>query len=66
MKKKLKTKKAAAKRYKITGSGKIMRESSGLKHLLEHKRKKRKQAKQGVVEVAKGDIKKIKRMLPGL
>lgn len=66
MKKKLKTKKAAAKRYKVTGTGKIMRESSGLKHLLEHKRSKSKRSKQGVVEVAKTEIKKIKRMIPGI
>ena len=66
MKKKLKTKKAAAKRYKVTGSGKIMRESSGLRHLLEHKRKKRKQAKQGLTLVAKTELRKIKQMIPGL
>ena len=66
MKKKLKTKKAAAKRYKITGSGKIMRESSGLKHLLEHKSAKSKRNKQGTTAVAKSEIKKIKRMIPGL
>jgi large subunit ribosomal protein L35 len=37
-----KTKKAAAKRFKITGTGKIMRRKAGLRHLASSKSSKRK------------------------
>jgi large subunit ribosomal protein L35 len=38
--KSMKTKKAAAKRFKITASGKIMRYGAGKRHLLGHKSSK--------------------------
>ena len=34
---KLKTRKAAAKRFRATGTGKIVRRKAGKSHLLEHK-----------------------------
>jgi large subunit ribosomal protein L35 len=37
-----KTKKAAAKRFKITATGKVMRYGAGKRHLLGHKSSKRK------------------------
>lgn len=37
-----KTKKAAAKRFKVTGTGKIMRRKAGLRHLASSKSSKRK------------------------
>jgi large subunit ribosomal protein L35 len=37
-----KTKKSAAKRFKITGTGKIMRRKAGLRHLASSKSSKRK------------------------
>ncbi len=37
-----KTKKAAAKRFKITATGKVMRYGSGKRHLLGHKSSKHK------------------------
>ncbi|MBQ7125803.1 50S ribosomal protein L35 [bacterium] len=39
---KLKTHRAAAKRYKVTGSGKITRRHAGIGHLLQHKSGSRK------------------------
>ncbi len=39
---KLKTKKAAAKRYKVTGTGKIKRNKSNTQHILGKKTTKRK------------------------
>ena len=39
---KLKTHRAAAKRYKVTGTGKITRRHAGIGHLLQHKSESRK------------------------
>ena len=40
--KSIKTKKAAAKRFKITATGKVMRHGAGKRHLLGHKSAKHK------------------------
>lgn len=61
---KMKTRKAAAKRLKITGSGKVIRRKSGTKHLLSHESRKLKRSRQIDQEVPKADIKKVKAMLP--
>ena len=66
MKNKMKTKKAAAKRIKVTGSGKLKRYSSGKRHLLEHVSSRKKRNKQGTLTISKSDEYKIKRMLPGI
>ena len=66
MKRKLKTRKAAAKRLKVTGSGKVRRYASGRRHLLEHKAPNKKKAKRKPLGVSDSDMKKIKSMLPGL
>ena len=52
-----------AKRFKITGSGKIMRQQAGRRHLLEHKPTSLTRALDGIVEVAPADRKRIKRLL---
>ena len=39
---KLKTHRAAAKRYKVTATGKIMKRHAGIGHLLQHKSESRK------------------------
>jgi len=59
-----KTRKAVAKRFKITASGKVMCASSGRRHLLSCKsaKRKRKLAKASVVD--KTDAPRIKRNLP--
>ena len=53
----------ASKRFKITGSGKVLRERAGKRHLLEHKPSSKTRALTGTVEVAKSDVKKVKKLL---
>ena len=60
---KMKTHRGAAKRFKTTGSGKLMRQKANLRHILEKKPSKRKRRLSGDVEVAKGDAARINRML---
>jgi large subunit ribosomal protein L35 len=64
---KLKTYKAAAKRFRVTKNGKIMRMKGGKSHL---RRKKSKRVlydlRQNVEVTAKGDNKRIKRLAPYL
>jgi large subunit ribosomal protein L35 len=64
---KLKTYKAAAKRFRMTGSGKIVRTKGGKSHLRRRKSKRTKQlfGRMLVVENS-GDIKRIKRLAPYL
>ncbi len=64
---KLKTYKAASKRFRMTKTGKIMRTQGGKSHL---RRKKSKRVlyriRKNVEVTAKGDKKKIKRLAPYL
>jgi large subunit ribosomal protein L35 len=61
---KLKTKRSAAKRLKVTGSGKIMRRKGWKGHLLSGKNATRKRRLTGSVEVDKDNKKNMQRMLP--
>lgn len=61
---KMKTHRAAAKRYKVTASGKIMRLSAGTKHLLQHKASGRKRRISGMMEVSETHLKLISKELP--
>tara|TARA_B100001989_G_C24521733_1_gene456244 strand:+ start:922 stop:1137 length:216 start_codon:yes stop_codon:yes gene_type:complete len=63
---KQKTRKAAKKRFIITGSGKIKYNKSGRRHLLEHKSSKLVRAKRNKANASKSDAKKIKACLPGM
>ncbi|WP_040158744.1 50S ribosomal protein L35 [Mobilicoccus massiliensis] len=58
-----KTHSGAKKRFRITGTGKVMREQAGGRHLLEHKSSKFKRSIANDVELAPQDAKKIKRLL---
>ncbi|MFH1964925.1 MAG: 50S ribosomal protein L35 [Acidobacteriota bacterium] len=60
---KLKTKRAAAKRFKLTGSGKIRRRHAYASHILTKKTRKRKRNLAKWAVVSSGDEKRIKRML---
>jgi large subunit ribosomal protein L35 len=63
---KIKTRKTAAKRFYITGTGKIVRGNAGDNHLQMKKgpsRKRRLEQKHGVTT---GERRNIKRMIPGL
>lgn len=60
---KLKTKRAAAKRFKLTGSGKIKRHSSHHSHILTKKSSKRKRVLRKASLVSGADLKRVKSML---
>jgi large subunit ribosomal protein L35 len=53
----------AGKRFRVTGSGKILREKAGKRHNLEKKASKVTRRLSGTVEVAKADTKRAKKML---
>jgi len=61
---KLKTHKGAAKRFKKTGTGKIVRASAFKRHILTSKETKSKRQKRGTRVVFEGDARKIDLMLP--
>ena len=63
-KQKLKTHKGAAKRFKKTGTGKIVRGSAFKRHILTGKTTKSKRHKRGAKIVTEGDGRKINLMLP--
>lgn len=60
---KQKTHSGSKKRFKVTGSGKIMHERSNRRHLLEVKSSKRTRRLAGTTELAPADVKKVKRLL---
>ena len=59
----IKTKKAAAKRFKITASGKVMRSSAGRRHLCQTKSPKRRRNLRGTTMVHPTDVYRIKQSL---
>jgi large subunit ribosomal protein L35 len=61
---KLKTRKAVAKRFKITGKGKVLRMKAGRSHILTKKARKRKQHLRRKTLVSKSFLRNIKRQLP--
>jgi large subunit ribosomal protein L35 len=61
---KLKTHRGAAKRFKVTSTGKIMRMHSGKRHLLGTKAPKRMRKLGKSVEVSPSDAPNIRLMLP--
>ena len=63
-KQKLKTHRGAAKRFKKTGTGKILRASAFKRHILTSKTTKRKRHMRGSKEVTPGDARKVALMLP--
>ena len=61
---KLKTRKSAAKRLKITGTGKVMRRKGWKGHLLSGKNATRKRRLTGAVELTKDNLENARQMLP--
>lgn len=61
---KMKTHRAAAKRYKITAAGKILRRQAGKSHLLAHKSANRKSNLSSMVLVSEGHLALIAKELP--
>ena len=60
---KMKTDRGAAKRFKITGTGKIMRRKAFRSHILEKKSSVRTRRLAQEAQVTGGDAKQIKKML---
>ncbi len=60
---KMKSHSGAAKRYKKTGSGKLVRQKAGLNHILGKKSARRKRRLTGEFDMAPGDAARAKRML---
>ena len=60
---KQKTRKGTAKRFKITGTGKVLRRKQNMRHLRSNKSKKAKRAYRLNTEVKGKFARKIKRML---
>ena len=58
-----KTHSGAKKRFRLTGSGKVMREQANRRHLLEGKSSTRTRRLAADVDVAPADVKKIKKLL---
>lgn len=61
---KMKTNRAAAKRFKKTASGKIKRNHAYANHLLEKKSSRRKRNLRKSTVMSKGDVKRIQSMIP--
>ena len=62
---KIKTNRAAAKRFTKTGTGKWRRAKAYKSHLLEHKAPKRKRNLRKGTDVAPEDRKRLSRLMPG-
>jgi large subunit ribosomal protein L35 len=60
----MKTKKGAAKRFKVRGSGSIKRASAYMRHILTKKTTKRKRQLRGENAVDKTNVRQIFAMLP--
>jgi large subunit ribosomal protein L35 len=58
-----KTHSGMKKRVKVTGSGKLLTERAGKRHLLERKPSRLTRRLTGTTEVAKADTKRVKKLL---
>ena len=61
---KMKTKRAAAKRFKVTGSGKLVRNKANKSHILTKKTTKRKRNLRKQTEVDATNVKTMKKIMP--
>ncbi len=61
---KIKTKKAAAKRYHVTGTGKVRYKKQGLRHILTKKNAKRKRRLRLSATLSSVETKRIKKLMP--
>ena len=60
---KMKTHSGAKKRFRVTGTGKVMRERTNARHYLEHKSSKKTRSIANDVQLNKPQAKKIKKLL---
>ncbi len=63
---KIKTRRSAAKRFRATGSGKIVRRKAFKNHMLEHKTSDKKRSLSQMALVHERDEKNVRSMLPYL
>jgi large subunit ribosomal protein L35 len=63
---KLKTHKSTAKRFKVTGTGKVMRTKGGKSHLRRRTPKRTKAKFTRMLEVSKSDAKRVMTLAPYL
>ena len=63
---KLKTKRAAAKRFKVTGTGKLVRNKAYKSHILTQKTTKRKRGLRKDTVLDQTNVKPMKKILPDL
>ncbi len=62
---KMKTSSGAKKRFKVTGTGKLLRRHAMKSHNLERKSSKRRRGFRKMYDVAESDVKRVTRMLRG-
>ena len=62
---KMKTHSGSAKRFSVTGTGKLKRNKANKQHILTKKRTKRKRGLRQNDVIAACDVGRVKRMLPG-
>ena len=60
---KMKTHSGAAKRFRLTGTGKVMRRRANRNHMFERKSSRLTRRLYDEIPVAKGDVKGIKKLL---
>lgn len=60
---KMKTRKAAKKRFKITGTGKVVHKGGNARHILTKKTSKRKRQIRGTTVTHKADARRVRAML---
>ena len=58
-----KTHSGASKRIKVTGSGKLLSQHSGMRHKLEKKSSKKTRSLPGVKEISSPDTPRLKKLL---
>ena len=61
---KMKTRKSAASRYRVTGTGKVKYKKQGLRHILTKKTSKRKRKLRKQSVLSKEETRKIRKLLP--
>jgi large subunit ribosomal protein L35 len=62
---KTKTHSGASKRFRRTGTGKIVRQQANRRHMLEHKPSTRTRRLEGRTAVSRNDTKRVNKMLNG-
>jgi large subunit ribosomal protein L35 len=60
---KMKTHSGSSKRFRITGTGKILRQKANRRHYLEYKPTTRTRRLDGLTELSAADTKRIKKLL---